>query len=200
MNQRSCLKRSRHHLKGLVETVVADMNVPARGLAFIVDELEAFGSPPERLKVWATLHFLRLGSPFCCCEPFCHLPLFGERLDRVNDALRRQMGLRQKVAVEFVAINGVVSCAGVEFDSLSGYTPMASRGESDFRDGLGRTALMRAAIRGYDRQVEELLALGADPTVVDNRGRGIMELMSRRSGWFASMVEEALARAGNVRG
>jgi hypothetical protein len=116
MTQHSSLKRSRHHLKHLVEAVVAEeFKLSSRGLAFLVDELEAAGRPPKRLKVWATLHFLPLGSPFCCSEPHCHVPLFAERLDRVNDALRRRMGLRQEVSIEFVAI-GCAPHADVDFD------------------------------------------------------------------------------------
>jgi hypothetical protein len=116
MTQHSSLKRSRHHLKHLVEKVVAEeFKLSLRGLAFLVDEVEAAGRPPKRLKVWATLHFLPLGSPFCCSEPHCHVPLFAERLDRVNDALRRRMGLRQEVSIEVVAI-GCASHENVEFD------------------------------------------------------------------------------------
>jgi ankyrin repeat protein len=191
---RSSLKRSHHHLKRLVETVVADeFNLQARGLSFFVDELDVFGNPPERLKVWATLHFLPLGSPFCCVEPCCHVPLYGERLDRLNDALRRSMSIRHPVSVEFT-VNSNATRAGVEFDDVfSGRCPTTNLSNIDARDALGRTALMRAAIRGHAHLVEELLAGGADPSAVDNRGRGIVE-QARTNTWIVTICEEALAK------
>jgi hypothetical protein len=192
---RSSLKRSHHHLKQLVETVVADeFNLRARGLSFFVDELNVSGSPPERLKLWATLHFLPLGSPFCCPEPACHVPLFGKYLDRVNDALRSRMGIRQPVSVEF-SVNSNTTHEGVEFDNVfSGRCPSTDLSNIDQKDALGRTALMRAAIRGHGHWVEELLAAGADPATVDNQGRGIIEQMRKSQTWTITMLEEALAK------
>ena len=196
MNQRSSRKRSVHHLKHLVEAVVTEQfNLSQRGLAFLVDELEVSGRPPQRLRVWATLHFLPVGSPFCCGEPLDHVPLFAEYLDRVDDAIRRRMGILQEISTEFVAIN-VTSCSGVEFDDpFRATTPRGKDPDNiDEKDALGRTALMRAAIRGYDRQVEELLAAGADPGITDSRGRGILEQMPRGSSWIRTSLEEALTK------
>jgi hypothetical protein len=192
---RSSLKRSHHHLKQLIEAVVADeFNLRARGLLFLVDELDVSGKPPERFKVWATLHFLPLGSPFCCVEPLCHVPLYAEYLDRVNDAIRRGMGIRQPISVEFVVDNNITH-AGVEFDDVfSGRSPNMDLSNIDERDALGRTALMRAAIRGHAHLVEELLAADADPTIVDNRGRGICEQVRKRQTWIVTICEEALAK------
>jgi hypothetical protein len=65
-----------------------------------VDRVEAVGRPPDQLRVWATLHFLPDGSPFCCGEPDCQLGLFGDRLAAVGDHVRRAMGLRQPVEVD----------------------------------------------------------------------------------------------------
>jgi hypothetical protein len=188
---RSSQKRSRHHLKQLVELVVNDeFNLRARGLLFMVDELEVFGSPPERFKVWATLHFLPPGSPFCCAEPLCHLPLHGKGLDRVNDALRRSMGIQQPVSMEFSV--GYTAHAGVEFDDMSSRCcPGVDLTDIDKRDALGRTALMRAAVRRHSEWVDELLAAGADPTVVDNSGRGIIEQVGKGAAWE---IEEAIAK------
>ena len=156
--RRSSVKRSRHHLKHIVEEVIAEeFKLVIRGLALFVDEIEVGGRPPERFRVWATLHFLPLGSPFCCCEPDCHVPLFGERLDRLNDAIRRQMGLQQEISIEFVSIQPS-TVTGVKFDDpFTGSSFAANPHDIDQKDNLGRTSLMRAAVRGYDRQMEELL-------------------------------------------
>jgi hypothetical protein len=193
--KRSSLKRSHHHLKQLVESIVAEeFDLRRRGLSFLVDEIEVFGSPPERLKVWATLHFLPLGSPFCCRDAGCHVALYGALLERVNDALRRNMHLRQAVSAEFVVGCNTAHC-GVEFDDLSsGRCPSMDTSNVDKRDALGRTALMRAAVRGHCELAEELLAAGADPTVVDNRGRGILEQLRTRQQWFIRIVEIARAQ------
>ena len=37
----------------------------------MINELEVVGVPPQQLKLRATLHFLPLGSSFCCGEPGC---------------------------------------------------------------------------------------------------------------------------------
>jgi hypothetical protein len=94
-------KRSDQALKALVENVVEEVcGLRARGLLFHVDEVEALGRPPERIAVWATLHFTPAGSPFCCGEPGCHLGLMGERLAEVQDRIGGAMGLRQTVILE----------------------------------------------------------------------------------------------------
>ena len=196
---RSSLKRSRYHLKQLLQTVVADeFNLRSRGLCLFVDELEAFGRPPERLKVWATLHFLPLGSPFCCDEPLCHVPLWGEYLDRVNDAIRRAAGIVQMVSAEF-SVNSSSAHPGVEFDDiLSGRCPITDLANVDQKDALGRTALIRAAIRGHDHWVEELLAAGADPAAVDTQGFGIIEKIRKDQTWMITLLEEALTRRASL--
>jgi hypothetical protein len=193
MTKRSAVKRSHHHVKRLVEEAVSErFDLEQRGLAFFVDELDVQGTPPERIAVWASLHFLPKGSPFCCCEPSCHVPPLPQYRDDVNDAVRRRMGLRSSVVVEFMAVRPAVR-EGVEFDDvLAGITPIERGGDIDQRDLLGRTALMRAAARGYDRQVEELLAAGADPSVIDGSGRGVLE--QARAGWIIVMLEQALAK------
>ena len=175
----------------LVEQIVSEQgNLPAHGLAFLVDEIEVFGKPPERLKVWATLHFLPLGSPFCCGEPLCHLCFHGERLERINEAIRHRMGLRQAVSVEFASI-GVCYQAGVEFDDFSGRCASTDVRDVDRQDALGRTALMRAAVRGHLDVVEELLAAGADPSIVDHRGRSILDHVHGNF-WIKALFEQAI--------
>src|SRR6185312_14705208 len=95
--------------KRLVESAVADTcRLPRLGLWFCVDEVEAGGRPPHHLRVWATLHFLSAGSPFCCGEAGCHLGLCDEDLaQEVGEHIRRAMNLRQMVMVEFrrIAVN-----------------------------------------------------------------------------------------------
>src|SRR5436305_6745380 len=95
-------KRSEAELGRLVAEAVAEVcGLPRPGLWFCVDRVEAVGRPPGVLRVWATLHFLPAGSPFCCGEPTCHLGLFGNRLAAVGEHVRRAMRLRQTVAIEF---------------------------------------------------------------------------------------------------
>jgi hypothetical protein len=94
--------RSEDELRRLVANAVAEVcGLPRAGLWLSIDAVEASGQPPERLRAWATLHFLPAGSPFCCGEPGCHLGLFGERLTAIGEHLRRTMQLQQPVAVEF---------------------------------------------------------------------------------------------------
>jgi hypothetical protein len=46
-------------LKRIVEEAVAVVSrLPRPGLWFAVDEIEVCGRPPERLRIWCTLHFL----------------------------------------------------------------------------------------------------------------------------------------------
>lgn len=86
----------------MIEAAVADVcELPRAGLRFSVDEVEALGSPPHRIRAWATLHFTAAGSPFCCGEAGCHLSLFAEDKAEVGEIVRRAMHLRQSVTVEF---------------------------------------------------------------------------------------------------
>jgi hypothetical protein len=102
------------NLKRLVEQAVAAVcGLPRPGFWFCVDQVMTRGRPPDRLQVWATLHFLPSGSPFSCGEPGCHLWLFGERLVQVADHVRRAMHLRQPLDIEFVEV-GVNYHAGVQ--------------------------------------------------------------------------------------
>jgi hypothetical protein len=101
MPKQTTAKRSEHELKRLVEDAVAEeFGLNLRGLWLCVDKVEAIGCPPEKLKVWATLHFLAAGSPFCCGEPLCHLPLI-KRGEDVNEHVRRALQLRQPINVDF---------------------------------------------------------------------------------------------------
>jgi hypothetical protein len=97
------LKRSEHELKRLLEEAIEDeFGLSKRGLWFCIDRVEAQGRPIGGIKVWATLHFLPAGSPFCCGEPGCHLPQWDEeRLSRLSDRMRHAMKLTQGVRVGF---------------------------------------------------------------------------------------------------
>ena len=125
MAHRSRTKRSRHELKRLVENAVADeCRLLERGLWFCVDEVEASGWPPERIKVWATLHFLAAGSPFCCGEPSCQLGTFlDERMQRISAHVRRAMGLEQQLTVDLGDRIGVNRHEGVVFGTPGGAVP-----------------------------------------------------------------------------
>jgi hypothetical protein len=109
-------KRSQAELKRLVQEAVADLcGLPRLGLWLCVDAVQVKGRPPERLRVWATLHFLPTEPPLCCGEPGCHLGLYGERLSEVADRVRRALNLRQPVRLEFVGGLAVNYHAGVRF-------------------------------------------------------------------------------------
>ena len=93
-------KRSTHELKRLIEEATEEeWRLASRGLWLCVEEVEASGQPRQRIKVWATLHFLPSGSPFCCGEIGCHLPWFLQ--ERISEHVRQAMGLSQHVNVEF---------------------------------------------------------------------------------------------------
>jgi hypothetical protein len=117
-------------LKRIIEEAVGHVcDLPRPGLWFCVDEVEAKGRPPVRLIVWATLHLLPEGSPFCCSEPNCHLALHGgsERRREVADRVRRAMHLRQGLNIDFRRITANVH-AGVRLLVLehvrrSGFDP-----------------------------------------------------------------------------
>src|SRR5215203_6142935 len=90
-------KRSDHELKRLVEEAIGEVcGLRSRGLWLSVERVESSGRPPERLKVWATLHFLPAGSPFCCGQPGCQLGL-AARGERIGEWVRQAMHLRQAV-------------------------------------------------------------------------------------------------------
>jgi hypothetical protein len=115
MERRNKSKRSTHKLKLLVERAVSDEWRLRPGLWFCVDAVEAAGHPIERITVWSTLHFSAAGSPYCCGEPMCHLPLASAARDRISEHVRRSMGLDQKVSVEAFKHVRAEYHSGVEF-------------------------------------------------------------------------------------
>ena len=62
----------------------------------------------------------------------------------------------------------------------------------DARDNAGRTALMLAAMNGQTTAVQKLLALGANPALVDREGLGAAQ-HARRLGYtrIAELIEAA---------
>ena len=112
------MNQPEQNLSRLIEQIVTDdRDLSRRGLWFGVDTVEVKGHPPERVLVWATLHFLPAGSPFCCGEPGCHL---GNLSELVSDRVRLALGLTQPVAVEFGDRIGVNYHEGVKFKVHSG--------------------------------------------------------------------------------
>lgn len=90
-----------HELRKLVdEAVMEECRLGSRGLWLCVDRVEQVGQPRERLKVWATLHFLQAGSPFCCGEPECQLGLI-ERGEPIAERIRRALQIEGPFKVDF---------------------------------------------------------------------------------------------------
>ena len=103
-------------VRSAVEHAVTEVcGLASRGLSFRVQRVRLVGCPITRIEVWATLHFLPSGSPFCCGEPGCHLWLFEDRLVQVSEYVRRRLRLKQPVAVVFGDRIDVLYADGVEF-------------------------------------------------------------------------------------
>jgi len=103
-------------LRAMVERIVLDVcPLPTPGLEYVVDRIETEGDPIRIVRVWSTLHFLKSGSPFCCQEPGCHFGVFEDQLDQIGLSIQRALGLREKIAVEFVDEVSTAIEDGVEF-------------------------------------------------------------------------------------
>jgi hypothetical protein len=113
---RTCEHFAKGEIGQLVQEAVAtECNLAARGLYFSVNEVDLRGNPLERIVVWATLHFLPTGSPFCCGEPGCHLCLWDERLEAVQLRVRRALNLQNPLSIDFGNRINVYYHDGVEF-------------------------------------------------------------------------------------
>lgn len=107
--------RSVCELRRLLEAAVrAECSFPRPGLWLCIDNIEVAGRLPHSLRIWATLHFTSEGSPFCCGEPMCHLGLYDERLEAVGEHIRRSIGVRHRISVEFADLRPVYH-AGIRF-------------------------------------------------------------------------------------
>jgi hypothetical protein len=82
-----------------------------RGVWLCVEELESFGQPIDRIRTWATLHFLPAGSPFDSDDPDLWVrPLRNE----ASEWLGREMGLTQPMNLEWAAVTARIY-PGVKF-------------------------------------------------------------------------------------
>jgi len=111
-------KQTKHELIRLVERAMRDVGrFDERGVWLCVDELAATGHPVERIRVWATLHFLPTGSPFDSDDPDLWVyPIRGD----AAEWLRREMGLAQPITLEWAAVTGRYH-PGIEFVGNGGH-------------------------------------------------------------------------------
>jgi hypothetical protein len=92
-------KHPQHEWKRLLQSVIDEVcGLPRPGLWLCVDAVDASGRPPSSIRIYATLHFLPEGSPFCCGEPECHLGLM-QRIDEIGELVRRKAGSHEPVQV-----------------------------------------------------------------------------------------------------
>ena len=200
--------RNRHErlrLQRLIEQVATDVyRLRERGLMLHIEQLEAPGRLPSTIRVWANLHFLPQGSPFCCTEPDCHLfylPwIFGHHVDPADSLeahLRRRLGLRQEIRVAFGPVHRVIH-PGVRVDRADEITEVPA--DVNEKDQMGRTALWRAATRGYVEQVASLLEAGANAAIPGPAGKTLLEMAGEgrlRDGMIAALIERATFRVWN---
>jgi hypothetical protein len=137
-----------------------------------VEQIETCGRVPTAVRTWANLHFLPQGSPFCCLEVSCHLFVPPDVAHPIGEELRKRLRLRQTVEFEFASLHGVLH-PGVTSDKWAHATPVPA--DFNEQDGLGRTALWRAAFRGYGDQVAALLETGADASLPGPKGKTLLE-------------------------
>lgn len=111
-------KQSKHELIRLVEAAVSEVgHFAERGVFLCIDELEASGQPIERIRVWATVHFLPAGSPFDSDDPDLWLwPLRAQ----AAEWLGCKMGLLHSIRLEWAGVKGIVY-PGVEIAGNSGH-------------------------------------------------------------------------------
>lgn len=190
-------------LSRLIEEIIdTELQLAQRGLRFAVDELNVNGRLPRCVKMWATLHFLPMGSPFCCEDPYDHLWLFQEELQNIAQIVAHRLHLRQEIDLKIVRLDTLVHEGAIFDDEIRQWTPF-DRENINTRDGLGRTALLRAVLREYTEQVRELLELGANISIEDYMGRSPLSLMKNgeledttASATIAVMIENVASGKG----
>jgi hypothetical protein len=169
-------KKNSLRLKRLFESAITEeFKLDERGLLFEIKRIKTSGNPLNRIVAWADLHFLREGSPFCCSEPTCHVPLDSKQIAQISDRIRRCLKLQQPITIDIVKVQAVLH-NDVVLDRPGSDTFVPER--IDERDQLGRTALWRAATRGYLSQVEELLHSGANTTIPGPFGKTLSDLIA----------------------
>ncbi len=198
-------KTSIPRLSRLIEEIVdTELRLEQRGLRFAVDELKVRGRLPGRVNIWATLHFLSKGSPFCCEDPNHHLWLFQEELKMIAQLVAQRLHIQQEIDLRIVKFY-TLAHEGVTFDDeIQQRTPF-DRENINMCDGLGRTALLRAVQREYTDQVQELLELGANISIEDCMGRSPFSLLKNgelddttASSTIAVMIENVASGKGPV--
>lgn len=95
-------KHSQAELIRIVESGIREVgDLDPRRFFILVRNVIASGSPPDQLKASVLVRFLPAGAPYCCGEPSCYSPVFGHNgMVELGDYVRREMHLRQTVAVE----------------------------------------------------------------------------------------------------
>jgi hypothetical protein len=165
--------REKQRLRRLIEEIANDVfRLKRRGLLLCGEQIETRGRLPTEIRAWANLHFSPEGSPFCCTEASCHLFAPPDAPHPIGEELRRRLRLRQAVDFEFASLHGVVH-PGVTADNWAYATAVPA--DVNEKDQLGRTALWRAAFRGYADQVTELLEAGADARLPGPDGQTLLD-------------------------
>jgi hypothetical protein len=190
--------REQERLKRLIEELANRIfHLKKRGLLLHVEQIEMRGRVPTEIRAWANLHFLRVGSPFSVTEADLQLFVAPDVPHPIGEELRRRLRLRQVVDFEFASLRPVVH-PGVTTDRWAYATSVPA--DINERDQLGRTALWRAAFRGYADQVVELLEAGADAGIPGPDGKTLLEhvrLGNLHGTYTAYLVERAVHGPGH---
>lgn len=94
-------KHAHAAIKRMIEQIIAEeCETASRGLSLIVEAVELAGRPTERIRVWGTLHYLPAGSPFCCMEPVCQIGDYGDRHQRMCEALQKTLGITASIELD----------------------------------------------------------------------------------------------------
>ena len=175
------VKHSKNKIKEYLESAVSsECRATERGLWFCVDELEASGKPVDKIRVWATLHYLPSGSPFNNTDPNKTLWLFEDRLQRIQDSVSSAFGLRQTIKIEFIAINANVHQDVIDMESFYLSALMSKPKDINRCSADGITPLMYyAGIMPQQSIVDLLLRYGADPLAKDSKGKAVLDYASQ---------------------
>jgi ankyrin repeat protein len=127
--------------------------------------------------------------------PTCHLFVDPTLPHPIADEIRRRLRLRQSVEFQFADVHPIVH-EGVQLDRFNAVTAVPA--DINQQDQLGRTALWRAAARGYEHQVESLIEAGADPNVSGPHGNMPLDHARKQDeaggGYITYLLEQATSR------